>query len=295
VAERLGIGPDVALARNPRLVYGRMTGWGQYGPASSQAGHDINFIAKTGLLHAIGEAQAAPVVPANFVGDYGGGGMLLALGVVSALLEAQKSGRGQVVDAAIVDGAALLMASHWGLFAEGTWRDERGSNAFDGGAPHYGVYGCADGRHLALGPLEQKFLVPFLERLADLTGRGLPIELADRRNWAPTKAMFGEIFRSKPQQVWLEAFADLDVCLSPVLSMAEASADAHLVARETFVDVEGVLHPAPAPRFSRTHTHRPTTPPARGSHTVEVLHELGRSDSEISRLHDEGAARAEGS
>jgi alpha-methylacyl-CoA racemase len=280
VAERLGLGPDVALARNPGLVYGRMTGWGQTGPGSSAAGHDINYIARTGLLHAIGEHGGAPVVPVNFAGDYGGGGMLLALGIVSALFEAQRSGAGQVVDAAIVDGAAQLMASHWGRYAEGSWRDERGSNEFDGGAPHYGVYECAGGSYVSVGPLELKFLEPFLRRLGELTGLDLDIDHVQRPRWRATRRLFEKAFRSRSRDEWIRAFADLDACVSPVLTMSEAAVDSHLIARATYVDVGGVMHPSPAPRFSRTPSRRPSTPPERGAHTNEVLAELGRSDAE---------------
>jgi alpha-methylacyl-CoA racemase len=249
VAERLGIGPDACLARNPRLVYGRVTGWGQQGPWRLAAGHDIDYVALAGALHPIGQAGGPPVPPLNLLGDFGGGGMLLALGVVAALLEAGRSGTGQVVDAAMVDGAALLTTQFHELLAAGLWREERGANLLDGGAPFYGVYETADGRHLAVGALEPQFWAELLRRLG-LDAGDLPAQL-DRDGWPLLRARLAALFRTRTRDEWSELLAGTDACVTPVLGLAEAPAHPHNRARGTFVDVGGVVQPAPAPRFSR--------------------------------------------
>ncbi len=250
VMERLGLGPDAVHARNPRLVYGRMTGWGQHGPMAAMAGHDINYIGLTGALHAMGRAGQPPAPPLNLVGDYGGGGLLLALGILAALLERGRSGQGQVVDAAMVDGAALLMAPLYGMLARGRWQTGRARNLLDGAAPFYDSYACACGGFLAVGPIEPAFFARMLEIL------GLPEEaFADRMDpakWPAQKARLAGAFATRTRDEWASAFAGTDACVTPVLSMAEAPGDPHLRARGTFQEVEGVVQPAPAPRFSRT-------------------------------------------
>ena len=250
VAERLGIGPDECAARNPKLVYGRMTGWGQEGPLSHAAGHDINYIALAGALHGIGRAGERPVPPLNLVGDFGGGGMLLAFGIVSALVEAQRTGQGQVVDAAMVDGAATLMAMFFSMTAMGVWHDDRGVNLLDGGAHFYDTYECADGRYVAIGSIEPQFYAELLERTG-LADADLPAQM-DRSNWPGLKDRLTEVFGSKTRDEWVEIMEGSDVCFAPVLSLGEAPQHHHNVARETFVEVAGVTQPAPSPRFSRT-------------------------------------------
>jgi alpha-methylacyl-CoA racemase len=287
VAERLGIGPDACLARNPRLVYGRVTGWGQDGPWRHAAGHDIDYIALAGALHPIGPAGGAPVPPLNLLGDFGGGGMLLALGVVAALLEAARSGRGQVVDAAMVDGAALLSTQVHELRALGQWRDERGANLLDGGAPFYGVYETADGRHLAVGALEPEFLAELLRRVG-LDAAGLPAQ-HDRDGWPALRERLAALFRTRTRDQWCELLDGSDACVAPVLSPAEAPGHPHNRERGTFVEVGGVTQPAPAPRFSRTPNRPPSPPPAPGQHTDEVLLDWGLDPGQVARLRAAGA------
>ncbi len=260
VAERLGIGPDVCLQRNPRLVYGRMTGWGQDGPRAQTAGHDITYIAVTGALHAIGTSET-PVVPLNLLGDFGGGALYLATGILAALWEARSSGVGQVVDAAIVDGAAHLMTMQWSMLAGGAWQDRRASNLLDGGAAFYRVYETSDGRHVAVGPLERQFFAEFMERLGlDPSTE----DLAERLE---------HTFKTRTRDEWAAAFADGDACVAPVLSMREAPQNDHLAARGTFLELDGVTQPAPAPRFSRTPSSVDRRPPEPGEHTAEILAE----------------------
>jgi alpha-methylacyl-CoA racemase len=287
VAERLGIGPDPCLARNPRLVYGRVTGWGQDGPWRLAAGHDIDYVALAGALHPIGQAGGPPVPPLNLVGDFGGGGMLLALGVVAALLEASRSGRGQVVDAAMVDGAALLTTQFHELLAAGLWREERGANLLDGGAPFYGVYETADGRHLAVGALEPQFWAELLERLG-LDAAELPAQL-DRNGWPELRERLAALFRTRPRDEWCELLAGTDACVAPVLGLGEAPAHRHNRARGTFVDVGGVVQPAPAPRFSRTPPDPPQPPARPGEHTDQALADWGVAPEEVARLRATGA------
>jgi len=250
VMERLGLGPEPCLARNPRLIYGRVTGWGQAGPLRNSAGHDINYIALSGALHAIGTASQNPVPPLNLVGDFGGGGLLLAFGIVCGILEARTSGRGQVVDAAMTDGSALLMAMIYGWKAAGSWSNKRGSNLLDGGAPFYRAYECADGKYVAVGPLEPKFYALFLQKLG-LAETDVPPQM-DANRWPELEKRLAAIFRTQSRDQWCRALEETDACIAPVLDLEEAPAHVHNVARETFVKVDGTLQPAPAPRFSRT-------------------------------------------
>lgn len=286
VAERLGIGPGECLARNPALVYGRMTGWGQEGPLSTAAGHDIDYIALNGVLHSIG-ARDKPVPPLNLVGDFGGGGMLLAFGVVAALLAARDSGRGQVVDAAMVDGSALLTTSHHGYMADGWWRAERESNLLDGGAPFYATYETSDGGHVAVGALEPRFYEELLRGL-DIDPDGFPSQM-DRSGWPETREKLSERFGRRTRDEWAEHFAGRDACVAPVLSMAEAPGHRHNRERDTFVEVGGVVQPAPAPRFSATPTGLPSAPPEKGADTGAILELLGYSADQIGKLNESGA------
>ena len=250
VMERLGLGPQECLQRNPRLVYGRMTGWGQTGPLAQEVGHDINYIARSGALHAIGPADGPPSVPLNLVADFGGGGMLLLAGVLAALLETKSSGQGQVVDAAMVDGVLALMAPTFGRWQAGQWQDRRGANLLDGGAPFYGTYATADGRSVAVGAIEPRFYAALLQGLG-LDEKQLPAQ-HEQSAWPAMREKFAAIFASQPRVHWERVFEGTEACVSPVLSLAELSACPHLTARGSFVEVEGALHPAPAPRFSRT-------------------------------------------
>src|SRR6516165_8121369 len=263
VMERLGLGPDHLLALNPRLVYGRMTGFGQDGPMAQSAGHDINYIALAGVLHAIGRKGEAPVPPLNLVGDFGGGGMFLAFGVVCALLEAQKSGKGQVVDAAMVDGAAYLLAPMYAMFSQGTWRDRRGVNVLDGGAPFYDVYETKDGKWLAVGAIEARFYAEFVERLG-LAGQPLPRQ-HDRARWPELRAAFATRIATRTRAEWEATFAGSDACVAPVLSLSEVRGHPHNEARATFLTRDGVLQPAPAPRFSRSKAELGSPPSRRGA------------------------------
>tara|TARA_A100001037_G_C15035307_1_gene582931 strand:+ start:43 stop:1182 length:1140 start_codon:yes stop_codon:yes gene_type:complete len=281
VAERLGIGPEECLERNPRLVYGRMTGWGQTGPYSSMAGHDINYIALSGVLGAIGREGEAPVPPVNLVGDFGGGGMLLALGICAAFVEVQTSGKGQVVDAAMTDGSALLATMIHTFLSMGVWGD-RGTNMLDTGAPFYDVYECADGEYISLGSIEPQFYAELL-RITGLDQEELPKQM-DRSQWPKMKEKIAETIRTKSRDQWVELMEGTDVCFAPVLSPSEAYAHPHNVERETFIEVAGVKQPAPAPRFSRTPGAIDGPPPHPGEHTEEVLSSWGFSENEIQNL-----------
>lgn len=287
VAERLGIGPEPCLARNPRLVYGRVTGWGQDGPLAAAAGHDLDFIAVAGALHPIGRAGGPPVPPLNLVGDSGGGGMLLAFGVVCGLLEAGRSGAGQVVDAAMVDGAALLTTMVQALRAAGTWSDERGTNLLDSGAPAYEVYECADGGHVAVAPLEPRFYAE-LRRLAGLDSPDYDGHL-DRDRWPVLKDRLARVFRTRTRAEWCAALEGTDACVAPVLSLAEAAGHPHNRHRATFVEVSGVSQPAPAPRFSRTPGGVRRPPPSAGEHTDAALADWGVPPATISARRRAGA------
>jgi alpha-methylacyl-CoA racemase len=286
VTERLGVGPADCMARNPRLVYGRMTGWGQDGPLADSAGHDIAYIAVTGALHAIGRAGGPPQVPVNYLGDFGGGAMFLALGVLAALLDARRSGHGRVVDAAIVDGTAALQAMSYGLLAGGAWADQRGVNLLDTGAPFYDVYPAADGGHMAVGALEPRFYARFLELLFAPDGPpdGLPGQ-HDRERWPELRSSLAGRFATRTQAEWTEVFAGTDACVAPVLPMTEAPRHPHLAARGTYAETDGVVQPAPAPRFSEPGGVRPERPePGRmtraGQHTREVLADFGFPDAD---------------
>jgi alpha-methylacyl-CoA racemase len=287
VAERLGLGPDDCWKRNPKLVYGRVTGWGQTGPLAHAAGHDINYIALTGALHAIGRRGRAPVPPLNLVGDFGGGALYLAVGVLAALLEAQKSGKGQVVDAAMVDGAASLMSILYGLLASGMWVDRRGENLLDSGAPFYDVYETKDGKHVAIGSIEPKFYAELL-RLSGLENEDLPKQF-DRDAWPAMKERFAAVFRTKTRDEWCAIMEGSDVCFGPVMTMKEAAGHPHMKERGTFVEVDGVIQPGPAPRFSRTPSEIKGPPAAPGTHTVETLRDYGFSESEIDALRSKAA------
>jgi len=289
VAERLGIGPDVCLARNPALVYGRMTGWGQEGPLAQAAGHDIAYIALAGALGLVGRPEEPPPPPVNVVGDYGGGGMLLAFGVVCALLEARSTGRGQVVDAAVVDGTALLTALFHGLRAAGRWRDARSANLLDGGAPFYRSYECADGRHVAVGALEPKFTAELLDRLGIGPDDEMRRRWYDPAAWPELHERVAELFRTRSRDEWCALLEGTDACVAPVLSLAEAPGHPHNVARGTFTEVAGVVQPAPAPRFSATPGAVVRPPPLPGQHTDEVLRECGYGDREIAELRASSA------
>jgi len=286
VAERLGIGPDICLERNPRLVYGRMTGWGQHGPLAGRAGHDIDYIALSGALHGIGPGRA-PVPPLNLVGDFGGGGMLLAVGILAALLDARAGGVGQVVDAAMVDGSALLTTSMHGFMAEGMWTTERERNLLDGGAPFYSVYETADGGHVAVGALEPQFYSALLAALA-IPEETLP-DRADRTAWPRIKAVLAARFLEETREEWAARLSDLDVCVAPVLSALEAPGHAHNRRRGVFMEVDGVTQPAPAPRFSATPVDEPPGPPFPGRDTDDVLGSLGLTLAEVSKLRQVGA------
>ncbi len=281
VAERLGIGPEACFARNPRLVYGRMTGWGQTGPLAQSAGHDLNYIGLAGLLHQIGPAGGKPVVPLNVIGDFGGGGLLLAFGVLCALWEARQSGRGQVVDAAMLDGALSFMAMFFGYRALGQFSDRTGEHLLGGGAPYYNTYETLDGLHLAVAPLEPKFYREFLRRMGLDTERwrdaGLRAlsERASESEWPALKRELEDIFKTKTRADWCALFEGSDACVTPVLTLAEAAEHPHNRARNAFVEVDGLLQNAPAPRFSRTVPAPPTAPPKAGADALAVLADWG--------------------
>lgn len=273
VAERLGCGPEICLARNPRLVYGRMTGFGQDGPLSKAAGHDLTYIALAGALHGIGRAGEAPVPPLNLVGDYGGGAMFLVFGLLAALIARGRSGRGQVVDAAMAEGAALLMTPFYGLLAAGLWRDARGENLLDGGAPFYDSYRTADGRYLAIAAIEPKFFAE-LARLIGLSEEDVARQY-DRAHWPALRARIAAIIAEKPRAEWVALLEGSDACAHGVLSLAEAPHHPHNVARRSFIEINGVTQPAPAPRFSRTQPPAPRPPMPPGAESDAILAEAG--------------------
>ena len=286
VMESLGLGPEPCLERNPRLVYGRITGWGQGGPLAGSAGHDINYIALTGALHAIGHRGERPVPPLNLVGDFGGGGMLLLVGVLAALLEAQRSGRGQVVDAAMVDGVASLMAVIYGSHAAGLWADERGVNLLDSGAHFYDTYETSDGKWVAVGPIEPQFYALLL-RQAGLDNPDLAVQF-DPGRWPAQRARLAAAFKSKTREQWCEILEGSDACFAPVLSLSEAPEHPHNDARGNFVEVEGVRQPAPSPRFSRTPGTIAGPPPQPGEHTESALAAWGIGAERIAELKADG-------
>jgi len=290
VMERLGLGPDVCLARNPRLVFGRMTGWGQEGPYAQMAGHDINYISLAGALAHIGRVGEAPVPPLNLVGDFGGGGMLLAFGIACGLVEAKLSGKGQVVDAAMVDGSAILMAMFAGMFHSGAAKPERGVNMLDTGSHFYDVYETSDGEYVSLGSIEPQFYAELLR----LSGLGeqpdLPAQL-DQSQWPAMKERVAAVIRTRTRAEWCEIMEGSDVCFAPVLTMQEAAAHPHNVHRQTYVEVAGVSQPAPAPRFSRTAPGVQGPPAWPGQHTDEVLAEFGVSAADLAALRASGAVK----
>jgi len=287
VMERLGLGPDVCLARNPKLVFGRMTGWGQDGPLAKVAGHDLNYIALTGALHAIGRADSPPPPPLNLIGDFGGGGLMLAYGILAALLERARSGKGQVVDAAMVDGAAALMAIIFGAHTSGWWRDERAANMLDGGAHFYDCYETKDGKYVSIGSIEPQFYAQLLE-LTGLKGEAMPHQM-DRSGWPKGKERLTAIFKTKTRDEWCAVMEGTDVCFAPVLSLAEAPEHPHMKARNTFVEVEGVRQPGPAPRFSRTPGVIERPPAHAGEHTDEALADWGFPSGDVEALRKSGA------
>jgi alpha-methylacyl-CoA racemase len=287
VTERLGVGPADCLAVNPRLVYGRMTGWGQTGPLASSAGHDINYIGMTGALHAIGRAGSAPVPPLNLVGDFGGGALYLAFGIACALLETARSGSGQVVDAAVVDGTVSLLGLVHGLRAQGLWTDERGTNLLDTGAPWYDVYTCRDGRYMAVGALEEKFFVALLDGLGISDNEELRASHRDRARWPQLRAALTSEFLSRDRDDWAAVFDGVDACCTPVLSLTEAEQHPHARARQLHVPLPPPLsttQPAPAPRFSRTEAAMPGKPPRPGENTRALLAEHGYTAEQIDSL-----------
>ena len=289
VAERLGFGPEVCLERNPALVFGRMTGWGQDGPYAHTAGHDINYIALAGVLAHLGRAGEQPTPPINLVGDFGGGGMLLAFGVACGLLSAKMTGVGQVIDAAMVDGAATLMMMIWAFQHMGIWDgDSRGTNMLDTGAPFYDTFECSDGRYVSIGSIEPQFYAE-LVRLTGLEGEDLPWQ-HDRAQWGPAKERFAEIFRSKSRDEWCEIMEGSDVCFAPVLTMDEATRHPHNIERGTFTEVAGLMQPSPSPRFSATPGAISRPPAHPGQHTDEVLGEwLGMDAARLAELRSSGA------
>jgi alpha-methylacyl-CoA racemase len=287
VMERLGLGPDVCLAKNPKIVYGRMTGWGQEGPLANAAGHDINYIALTGALHAIGTKEHGPIPPLNLIGDFGGGTMLLAFGMVCGLLEASRSGKGQVVDTAMVDGASMLLGMIYAMKDSGMWTNTREDNMLDGGAHFYGCYETKDGKHISLGSIEPQFY----GLLRETIGLDDPAFNAqhDKTAWPDLKTKLQAVFATKTREQWTEIMEGTDICFAPVLDLDEARVHPHNIARKTFVEVDGLSQPAPAPRFDRTPTDTPSGAPEVGQHTDKLLAEAGYSGQEISELRQSGA------
>jgi len=287
VMERLGLGPEVCLKHNPRLVYGRMTGWGQTGPLSQAAGHDINYIALSGALHGMGRADSPPAPPLNLVGDFGGGAMMLAFGIACGLIEARSSGQGQVVDAAMTDGSALLNAMTFGLKAAGAWSNRRGANLLDGGAHFYDTYACADGKFLAVGAIEPAFYAELRQRCRLDADPAFDAQM-DARQWPDLKRRLAELLRTKTRDAWCEILEGSDACVAPVLDLDEAPAHPHNRSRATFIELDGVTQPAPAPRFSRTPPQVSRGPAANGEHSAEVLADWGVASADIATLVAQG-------
>ncbi len=289
VMERLGLGPDVCLARNPRLVYGRITGWGQTGPLASAVGHDLNYLAITGVLNALGREGQPPTAPMNLLGDFGGGGMLLAFGILAGVLDARASGRGQVVDASIVDGVMALQASLLGMWQAGMVKPERGTNAIDSGSHFYNVYECADGQWISVAPIEERFHADLLARM-DID----PGEIGDHldpKNWPHARELLAARFKTRTRDAWLRIMEGGNACIAPVLSWEQARVDPHLLAREAFVDVDGLAHPAPAPRFSKSALERPTSPRETGAADAGSALAPWLDAGEIAALQDDGVLR----
>ena len=289
VMERLGLGPDDLLADNPKLIYGRMTGWGQSGPYAPLAGHDINYIALTGALHGIGRAGEKPTAPVNYLGDYGGGGMMLAFGMVSAFLAVKNGASGQVIDCAMTDGTAVLTSVIWGLHADGLWEDERGVNLLDGGAHFYDSYETQDGKYVSIGSIEPKFYALLLEKTG-LTDDPDFAAQRDKTKWPDLSEKLTALFKTKTRDEWCEIMEGTDICFAPVLSLSEAPHHPHNAARETFVEVGGTVQPAPAPRFSVTQAQAPRKSPQVGDDTASVLKDLGHDDAQIEQLISKGIA-----
>jgi alpha-methylacyl-CoA racemase len=287
VVERLGLGPDVCMARNKKLVFGRMTGWGQDGPWAQAAGHDINYIALSGALHAIGPLDGPPSPPLNLIGDFGGGAMFLGVGVLGAMLEAQKSGEGQIVDTSMVEGAAYLSMMFFGALASGSLIEERGKNILDGGAHFYGVYETSDGKHVSIGSIEPKFY----ELLMELSGvdRSLLVEQMSRDDWPAMKKVLADVFVTKSRDEWDAIMAETDICYAPVLTFSEAMAHPHNQNRGSFIEVDGVAQPGPAPKFSRTQSEVTRGAPIDGQHTNEILSDWGFDEADIAKLNEAGA------
>lgn len=290
VTERLGLGPDVCLERNPRLIYGRMTGWGQTGPMAPVAGHDINYISLSGALHAIGHSGERPVPPLNLVGDFGGGGMMLAFGIASALHERNQSGKGQVIDAAMTEGSGLLMNAVFGLMNTGSWSDQRGENFLDGGAHFYNSYETADGKYLSVGSIEPQFYAILLEKSGLGADPDLPSQHS-KADWPALQEKLAALFLQKTRDEWDEIMMGTDICYSPILSFEEARNHPHNVARQAFVEQNGIHQAAPAPRFSRTAPELPPAAAAPGAQTNAILQEYGLSAEEIEKLAAAGAVR----
>lgn len=291
VLEKLGLGPDVCLVRNPRIVIGRMTGWGQSGPLASSAGHDLNYIALTGALHAMGTPDRPPSPPLNLVGDYGGGAMMLVTGILAALYERQRSAKGQVIDAAMTDGVLALMAPLYAMLEQGLWSDQRASNLLDGAAHFYGVYECADGGYVSIGSIEPQFYDLLLKCLGLEGDPDFKAQMS-KANWPQLRQRLDAIFRTKPRSEWCALMEGTDVCFAPVLSMDEAKTHSHHQARKSFVNVNGVVQPAPAPRFSRTPSQASARIPHEGQDSREVLADAGMSEAEIANLLRSGAVYA---
>ena len=289
VMERLGLGPDDMWARNPKLVFGRMTGWGQDGPIAHTAGHDINYISLSGALFSIGTKETGPVPPLNLVGDFGGGGAYLAMGALAAYIEAKQSGKGQVVDASMVEGAASLMTSAYGVLAQGSWKEERETNRLDGGAHFYGAFETSDGEHMGIGPIEPQFYAMFMETMG-IDIKSLP-EQMDRPQWPAVRQKVADVFKTKTREEWVAIFDGSDACVAPVLRMSEAISHPQNVARKSFVTIDGVTQPGPAPKFSRTETAEPSNSAYAGEHTEYVMSEAGYSADEIARMQQAQAVR----
>lgn len=289
VMERLGLGPETCLERNPKLVYGRMTGWGQEGPLAGEVGHDLNYVALTGALHSMGRAGEKPAIPLNLVGDFGGGGLMLAYGMVCALLEASKSGKGQVVDAAMVDGASTLMASTFAANQVGFWSDERGTNVLDSGAHFYEVYETADGKYVTIASVEPQFYAALMDKLGE-DAAGMENQW-DMANWPELKEKMAVVFKGKTRDEWDAFFDGADICYAPVLSMAEVRHHPHHQARGTFIDDGEVWQPAPAPRFSRTPGEIVRPPAEIGAHSRDILSEFGFDQAQVDALLESGAVK----
>jgi alpha-methylacyl-CoA racemase len=286
VTERMGLGPEECQRVNPRLVYGRMTGWGQDGPLSSAAGHDLNYIALSGALHLIGRKGQHPSIPLNLLGDFGGGALYLAMGVLAALIEARSSKKGQVVDAAMVDGVASLLAMSYSMKQMGAWKNERGSNILDSGAPYYDVYETKDGKYISVAAIEKRFYMQLIEMIG-LKDEPLP-EQNDRDGWDTIRLRFAEVFKTKTREEWCAILEGSDACFAPVLDMDECTRHSHMAGRKTFIEFNGVLNPAPAPRFGRTVCELRLPPPIPGENSVEVLGDWGFNENEIQSLKAEG-------